>query len=287
MFPGDPSGPPHLIYNCRCRIKAVVEGNEQGGQRRARDPETGRNVLIENMSYAEWAGWKESTKTISINDAKSIKDVETVFRDRDWFIHGEGELAGWRSDEGLSLDGLDVESAKYVYSTYEKFFDKFPQLKNKLAAPISSKLDVTKYAECTMGFGSGLVNISKGKYANYEKTKMNIGKMVNSGLFSSTDMIMHELGHSVDNYLSCNLHLFGVQGKKNTDFVSNKVRAQILKESGMKLGDIKSEVSEYATTNAHEWFAECFAEYMTSDSPRKCAKTLGEWIEKQICGDAT
>ena len=60
MFPGDPSGPPHLIYNCRCRIKPVVEGHEQGGQRRARDPETGRNVLIENMSYAEWAGWKKS-----------------------------------------------------------------------------------------------------------------------------------------------------------------------------------------------------------------------------------
>ncbi len=60
MFPGDPSGPPHLIYNCRCRIKAVVEGHEQVGQRRARDPETGRNVLIENMSYAEWAGWKKN-----------------------------------------------------------------------------------------------------------------------------------------------------------------------------------------------------------------------------------
>lgn len=62
MFPGDPSGPPHLIYNCRCRIKAVVERHEQGGQRRARDPETGQNVLIENMSYAEWAGWKANNE---------------------------------------------------------------------------------------------------------------------------------------------------------------------------------------------------------------------------------
>lgn len=64
MFPGDPAGPPHLIYNCRCRIKAVVEGHEQGGQRRSRDPETGRNVLIENMSYAEWAGWKEKENVV-------------------------------------------------------------------------------------------------------------------------------------------------------------------------------------------------------------------------------
>ena len=274
-----------IAKNCRCTMIAAVDGvDTSDAKRRARDPETGEPVLIENMSYAEWAGWKEKRKTLSINDAKSVKDVETIFRDRDWFIHGEGKLAGWRSDEGLSLDGLDVESAKYVYSTYEKFFDKFPQLKNKLAAPISSKLDVAKYAECTMGFGSGIVNISKGKYANYEKMKRNIEKMVSDGWFSSKDMIMHELGHSVDDYLSCNLNLFGVRGKSKTDFVSNKVRAQILRESGIKLGDIKNEVSEYATTNAHEWFAECFAEYMTSDSPRKCASKLGEWVEKQIYG---
>ena len=114
--------------------------------------------------------------------------------------------------------------------------------------------------------------------------KRNVEKMVSDGWFSSKDMIMHELGHSVDDYLSCNLNLFGVRGKSKTDFVSNKVRAQILRESGIKLGDIKNEVSEYATTNAHEWFAECFAEYMTSDSPRKCASKLGEWVEKQIYG---
>ena len=285
MFPGDPNGPPWEVYNCRCTLIAAVDGiDTSNAKRRVRNPETGKNELVPDMTYSEWAGWKEKRKTLSINDAKSVKDVETIFRDRDWFIHGEGKLAGWRSDEVLSLDGLDVESAKYVYSTYEKFFDKFPQLKNKLAAPISSKLDVTKYAECTMGFGSGIVNISKGKYANYEKMKRNIEKMVSDGWFSSKDMIMHELGHSVDDYLSCNLNLFGVRGKSKTDFVSNKVRAQILRESGIKLGDIKNEVSEYATTNAHEWFAECFAEYMTSDSPRKCASKLGEWVEKQIYG---
>lgn len=76
MFPGDPSGPPHLIYNCRCRITAVVEGHAQGGQRRARDPETGRNVLIENMSYAEWAGWKEKTSGHIIPEFTPAKTIE-------------------------------------------------------------------------------------------------------------------------------------------------------------------------------------------------------------------
>ena len=57
-YPGDPNGPPSEIYNCRCTLVSEIEGiNASGGKRRARNQATGRNELIENMSYAEWAGW--------------------------------------------------------------------------------------------------------------------------------------------------------------------------------------------------------------------------------------
>lgn len=60
MFPGDPNGPSCEVYNCRCTLIAAVDGvDTSDAQRRARDQETGESVLIENMSYAEWAGWKE------------------------------------------------------------------------------------------------------------------------------------------------------------------------------------------------------------------------------------
>lgn len=281
-FPGDPQGRPEEIYNCRCTLVSAIEGIDTSGeQRRARNPETGESELIENMTYAEWAGWKKKT---DISSATTVDDVEALFKKQDWFIHGEGELLGWRSDDALSLSGLDVESAKTVYSSYEQFFDKLPQLKNKLAAPISAKLDKTTYAECTMGFGSGLVNINRSKYSDYNRLSSRIAQAVKDGWFASGDMIMHELGHAVDDYLSVNEKLLGVSGKKTTDFVSNKIRAKILKDSGTKLSDIKSEVSEYATTNAHEWFAECFAEYMTAENPRKCAKAFGDWLEKVMDG---
>ena len=277
-FPGDPQGPPWEIYNCRCTLIAAVEGVDTStAQRRARNADTGQTEVISDMSYAEWAGWKKKTGLYSTT---TVEGIETLFRRQDWFIHGEGELSGWRSDEALSLSGLDVQSAKIVYSSYEQFFGKLPQFKNKLAAPISAKLDRTTYAECTMGFGSGLVNINRSKYSDFSRLSSSIDKAVKDGWFASKDMIMHELGHAVDDYLSVSKKLLGVSGKKTTDFVSNKIRAKILKDSGIKLSDIKSEVSEYATTNAHEWFAECFAEYMTSEDPRKCAKTLGDWLEK-------
>ena len=59
-FPGDPNGAPAEIYNCRCTLVSVIEGIDTSeGQRRARNFETGRNELVENMTYAEWTGWKK------------------------------------------------------------------------------------------------------------------------------------------------------------------------------------------------------------------------------------
>lgn len=61
-YPGDRRAPGYLIYNCRCTMRTVEpEGIEAEPRRRiAKDPETGRNVLISNMTYQEWVKWKES-----------------------------------------------------------------------------------------------------------------------------------------------------------------------------------------------------------------------------------
>lgn len=62
MFPGDPSGPPHEIYNCRCTEVTVDKEGLEAEQRmmRVRDPETGRNVLAPKMTYQEWAAAKQA-----------------------------------------------------------------------------------------------------------------------------------------------------------------------------------------------------------------------------------
>ena len=69
MYPGDSSAPGYLVYNCRCTTVAVVDGVDTGDtMRMARDPETGQNVLVEDMSYAEWVRWKkEAGKTYRLS----------------------------------------------------------------------------------------------------------------------------------------------------------------------------------------------------------------------------
>ena len=61
MFPGDPSGPAHLTYNCRCTLIAAVEGvDTSNAQRRVRNPETGKNELVSDMTYQEWEKTKKN-----------------------------------------------------------------------------------------------------------------------------------------------------------------------------------------------------------------------------------
>lgn len=62
MFPGDASAPGYLVYNCRCTLVPALDGIESG-PRLARDPKTGEWVLVDDMTYKEWAGWKNANHT--------------------------------------------------------------------------------------------------------------------------------------------------------------------------------------------------------------------------------
>ena len=58
-FPGDPSGKPKEVYNCRCTVRTEVPKKYQAEPRkmRVRDPVTGKNVVVNEMSYSEWERW--------------------------------------------------------------------------------------------------------------------------------------------------------------------------------------------------------------------------------------
>lgn len=63
MFPGDQKGAVAAdLYNCRCTMATVEkEGIEaEPRQMRVRDPKTGQNVLVNEMTYTEWKEWVKS-----------------------------------------------------------------------------------------------------------------------------------------------------------------------------------------------------------------------------------
>ncbi len=56
MFPGDSKGEPHEVYNCRCTMVADVPEYPDDDMKRY-DNINGKP--IDNVTYAEWAGWKK------------------------------------------------------------------------------------------------------------------------------------------------------------------------------------------------------------------------------------
>lgn len=58
-YPGDPRGDPKEVYNCRCTMRTVEPPGLETEPRkmRVRDPKTGRNVVVEEMTYPQWERW--------------------------------------------------------------------------------------------------------------------------------------------------------------------------------------------------------------------------------------
>ena len=59
MYPGDRNGLPGDVYNCRCTVVSVEKPGIEAEprMRRVRDPATGNNVVVKDMTYAEWEWW--------------------------------------------------------------------------------------------------------------------------------------------------------------------------------------------------------------------------------------
>ena len=64
MFPDDGSlgASGWNIYNCRCGMRTAndIDLEAEPRQIRVRDPETGRNVLVNDMTYKEWVEMKQA-----------------------------------------------------------------------------------------------------------------------------------------------------------------------------------------------------------------------------------
>ena len=77
----------------------------------------------------------------------------------------------------------------------------------------------------------------------------------------------HEFGHAVENHL------------RATGQFTPELQAAVDSEWSRGPSGVSAEVGEYAAKSRQELFAEAFAEYKCSDSPRSAAKTIGVHID--------
>ena len=235
----------------------------------------------------------------AIDECKTTKEVEKIIQDRNYFY--KTTLSDGRehdTNKMISLGKIDVEVAKGLAKECDSFFEKFPELKGELIAFTIDKVSKNnRVGECVLSSGRGGVTLSdsffglsaqtlderwkrgtkKTEIKDEDNPMIAIYKIPNFNPLETNaySVLSHELAHAMDDYLTNTLNITK-RGKNGANYVSNKLRPKVLRACGKKKSEIADEVSGYATKNAHEWFAECIAEFVNSPNPRPMAMEVGK-----------
>lgn len=249
-FPGDPNGAPAEIYNCRCTLVSVIEGIDTSrGQRRVRNQETGQNDLIENMTYAEWAGWKQKTGTDrlsiaveKIRNADKVSDISRIVQDE--------------TKKLVDLSGMELDLAKENMEQILRLGDEYGYHFSEIvttsgrAALGEVKRSGARAEKVSLQYPKKYYKDRNSLFAELRKSAAagespRLGRR-QIGIYTTT----HEFAHTLSEELTSRLYGYGkeINFWDEIETVYNKAKK-----------DKPEELGKYAFSNQNEFLAECFA----------------------------
>lgn len=292
-FPGD-FGRPEEDIHCRCcvaqRARWALDQDElEELKRRAEYFGLDKSSDFEDYKRKFNIAAKVVQSEIDLASCSTVEQVEALLKKQNWFNVQTLNGKVYDTNQTLSLNGCDVDTAKGIYTACETLFTKFPMLKGKLNSISGKTLSGFTYAQCHIGLGHGGVEFNTTYFKDIAKVEKSFAGDLKAGFHPAgttwQGIIIHEFGHAVDDYLTNTEHIAGTQ--KNgwkPKWVSAAMRPVVMRSCGLKIADIKSAVSGYATKDHWEWFAECFAEYVESEDPRPVAAEFGKQLEEYLKG---
>lgn len=252
MYPGDPSGRPEEVWNCRCTVAAVVKGFKKAQVQKA---------MAEKQV--------EEQKTTAFAQAKTTAEAEAYAKEHIF----SGAYLG-----KTSYKGIDVDMANGINETLERITEKYgrklsgievvnpktakglkalggsadaPFSTNSLNGMVYINKDIVKNAKALKAYTDKgdeafkLVMANKDKLSGKMRTLAEIYEKAGKDLVDSSleGMITHEYGH----YLA----------------VAINPKADVVSKISEGMGDHL--VSGYSQHNVREYLAECFTEYERGD----------------------
>lgn len=268
-------------------------------------PQAAEYEAVFNKKFDETESLKQIVKdlkaTLSGKEAKAVRQVEKNLA-----------VKSGISIDNVEMTGLEYDTADMVYGSYKTVLNKYPELKGQLVAFKYDGVKGDAYAGCIAMTGEVKAH---GLFAKYDRLVKTYANDVAAGFHPiGTDhnsIIVHELGHALDGYMTKKGLLGGVINPYGIIRSSVDVQKQVLEQLGWnseylkklkeslkaqgfthpqivdKINEQRKEfitrqVSEYAADNEKEFFAECFAEYVMSDKPRKAAQIFGTIIDDAL-----
>lgn len=296
MYPGDPSGRPEEVYNCRCTVAAVVKGFKKAQV---------KNVITTRESFAE----QLANQKLSPNSWE-YDTFEEFWEARESFISSNGKESdflddvfagkidigtGWVAGDGKHK----IAQLENTIAELQKIYPLNPSKNLKYGTTIQ-KLRVCDYENAYMYLPDGrndrrLVGGAIGQVfengdtnaviafnrnwmyqtleqAIEERSKaISFGKVLDSVNGSSPQTVaMHEWGHLMSNHIENAM----INGESTAEEYWKWYQT-------LSKDEIRDGLSDYATTNRGEFEAECFAELMMPN-PRPLALKYKEFLDKCI-----
>ena len=287
-------------FHPNCRGTTCPHYNDMEGERAARNAEGKVYYVPANMTFTQWKkafvdGVKDGLTVATVgaimktvDDCTTVEEVEALMKEQGWFY--QTTLPNGEPFDGnqlLSLQGCDLDTAKAIFKAHENVFNQLPVLRGQLNSINAQKLSAGTYAQCSYGLGRGGISVNTSYFSDVERlTKLYANDLAHGFHPAGTtygSIVTHELGHAVDDYLSVIHQLAGLNGWRAKK-VSAYLRPKVMKACGLKVADTRTAVSGYATQDAQEWFAECFCEWMDSETPRPVAVEFGKQLLELMKG---
>jgi len=305
MFPGDASAPGYLVYNCRCTLVPALDGIESG-PRRAIDPETGQWVLVGDMTYAEWAGWKKEQAIVKEKaelNLHSMQDCKEALLNDIGFNLVEDSFVR-NVDERLAIDCTkQLHNLEQTFGAVKKSTGSICSVSGGRATDAYVGAKVTdptnqNLSLCPIAFNSYKSNVAE-TLSQIESGYIMPALKENASIYTVT----HEYGHMVQNtVIKKAMEDYGLERlKASIDYSKktqkamfkqyNKIHADTEKRCCAEILDIAKEanvnfklgdnISRYGRTNYAEFFAEAFANSQLG-APNEIGKAMQVWLERNI-----
>ena len=270
MFPGDPSADGANVWNCRCSMAAVVKGFKKTQVQKA---------MAEKQA--------EEPQASAFTPAKTIQEAEK---------YAKNEL----NFEVVDFGETTVDVSNEINRVIGEIFDKYPEIEidriisGQTNARYTLAMHKTNLVQKTGKLTKGTLEIGNIQRKSFSEVENILSKSVKSGFFVKTDAgyletrIWHEAGHQYGSYIESELFKkrfpdFETNDKAYTSYLKEVLKKQFYKDvfkeskADMKkrglVFDVKN-ISQYASTNQSEMFAEAFAEINCSKNPSEEAKTI-------------
>lgn len=269
-------------FHVRCRSVTVPYFDDNVGGSRAARNENGKTYYVpDSMKYPEWeksfvdGGRKEGLQELSNGDTLKLDDSISGISKR------INDMMQFKN--GVDLTGVAPEVALSIEDSYTMVVSRYPQLKGEFKGLSSDAKGC--YADCFPHNGS--IRVNKFYFGDLDKIARTYERDLKTNFHPAGTtweaIITHELGHAIDGYLTRNGVVEMSKGF-NVKSASYVIRKKVLKDLKLTKKHVESEVSKYATKEDAEFLAECFAEYMHSESPRRVARAVGEMIDDLMEG---